>query len=160
MPQLKELCLFCIEKIEPTDFENLDILQILVLRRMIGVEIKEDTFINLKNLRLLDLSWNENLTSIHPNAFRDLDRLAILDISRTQLFPKRVLKGAWLSGLNSLAKLIVRDCSLKNVDSDTFVNMTNLRVIDLTGNSALRKYKKEIEEFLLKKYKFLDRVLL
>lgn len=123
MPQLRvlDLSINVIEKIEPTAFNNLQQLQELNLsnNRLTRISVE---FGRLFSLKKLDLEENQ-ISTIHDNAFRDLKNLETLDLAD-----------------NDLLHLPLR----------LFTSLKNLHFLDIAGNTRF-KLLPQYKDAILKK---------
>ena len=115
-------------------------------------EVSAQTFINLKSLKHLDLSYQEVLPSIgmaygvvdpfsklftglylEDSVFSELESLIFLDLSHTKLKQESVRA---LQLRNKIEQLSLCYTDLPMIAPEMFVN-TNLKVLDLSGNPGL-----------------------
>ncbi|KAK7279952.1 hypothetical protein RJT34_25014 [Clitoria ternatea] len=92
---------------------------------------------NLKNLRLLDLSWNYDLQSNGTSWISDLESLEHLDMSGVHLEDAHNLIRV-LNLLPSLSRIYLADCGLHHAlfpyPYDVLQNITSLSYLDLSLN--------------------------
>ncbi|KAG9441150.1 hypothetical protein H6P81_017004 [Aristolochia fimbriata] len=93
---------------------------------------------NLSNLRFLDLGFNRNMTIGNIGWLSRLSSLQYLDLSEGKISEK----APWFEAVNklsSLLELLLYGCNLENVyASHPRVNITDLKVLDLSGNNFHR----------------------
>ena len=154
LKSLKELDLrnCSLTVLEPHFFEKLLGLEKLFLSHNMLSEVTAQTFINLKSLKHLDLSYQEVLPSIgmaygvvdpfsklftglylEDSVFSELESLIFLDLSHTKLKQESVRA---LQLRNKIEQLSLCYTDLPMIAPEMFVN-TNLKVLDLSGNPGL-----------------------
>ncbi len=98
--------------IEPTIFNNMINLEVLILSGNKIKELDSNIFSCNKNLRKLKLDYN-NLIVLSPGIFKGLDKLTELDLSDNQI---NVITESLFQDLVSLKKLDLRKNQLKDAE--------------------------------------------
>ena len=106
--------------IEPTIFNNMINLEVLILSGNKIKELDSNIFSCNKNLRKLKLNFN-NLIVLSPDIFKGLDKLTELDLSDNQI---NVITESLFQDLVSLKKLDLRKNQLK--DDEKIFKVLNL----------------------------------
>ncbi|XP_056265974.1 toll-like receptor 3 [Pseudoliparis swirei] len=170
--------------IKDFSFRPLSALESLILQRTAVHDITENTFTGLSSLRELDMSWSScvslrninnktlvslagspllklNLTGtaiaqIHPGSFSFLRNLTTLLLDFN--FVKQTLTGEEFEGLNRVEELhMSNNHQTVNLNSRSFVNVPNLRVLNLGQSLKAEAVNMDPSPFrLLLKLTFLD----
>uniref|UniRef100_A0AC34GSY0 LRRCT domain-containing protein n=1 Tax=Panagrolaimus sp. ES5 TaxID=591445 RepID=A0AC34GSY0_9BILA len=116
-----ELFSSCLASLEHLDLSDCNI-----------TSLKDNVFINLKNLKHLTLS--NNPLSTFPTAINSLSSLQIFEISNTDI---TVFKHAGLKPNKNLKYLYAYSSKLQKIDDCAFCNFPNLKTVDLDHNKKL-----------------------
>ena len=91
----------------------------------------EDTFYNMKKVKVLDLSSN-NISNLPRNSFYGCVQLETLSLSNNQI--ERLIQSQF-APLNNLRLIDLSSNLLTSVDKNTFINLgTSLEIINLEDN--------------------------
>ncbi|KAK6617969.1 hypothetical protein RUM44_002411 [Polyplax serrata] len=136
LPRLEYLNLksAALENLPGDVFANNSFLRLLTLsgNPLTDFDIETTLGENLKNLHSLDLS-NCNLTGpLDEMSFMNATSLRNLDLSGNSLSFEDL--SVALSPLTKLTTLNLRDCSLSELPSNTFENLTQLKELDISRN--------------------------
>ncbi|CAJ0583467.1 unnamed protein product, partial [Mesorhabditis spiculigera] len=157
LPLLKSLSLEVnqIREIEPETFETVPQLTYLYIGNNLFANINPDTFYYLKQLKVLSMSNNKDISEIKLDSFQYLPmliRLEMSDCSLTNIVPQALhkfskiqvlvlsrnqLTGIAASTFSALSELITVDLSsnsIYNVEDFAFSQLPSLEHMDLSGN--------------------------
>ncbi len=88
-------------------------------------------FVDLQNLYLLDLSYNE-LVELSPRTFDNLGRLRVLNLEGNSML-EHIVPGSFY-GLLSLPRLHLRDMNIKYLPDQVFADLKIIKEIYIDGN--------------------------
>ncbi|XP_023950342.1 toll-like receptor 3 [Bicyclus anynana] len=131
--QLKEYYLQnnFIKKVTPNMFKNMKSLVKLDLSQNKIRDVEVNSFIELENLKDLNISSNHFVNSLTMNLFQGLSRVITLDLSNTR---SSTSLNESFSGMTSLVNLNLSHSQLETIEYETFKNTGSMEVIDLSYN--------------------------
>ena len=120
-----------IREILPRTFENMITLEELYL---VGNEIENlepDVFNGLSSLDGIWLDGN-NIEYLHPEVFTNLPNLSILSLGQNPML--YIPTDRQLINSRSLTYLGIPECNVSSVSVETFANVSELKILDLSKN--------------------------
>ena len=117
---------------------NMELSSLFVLYRLnlssCGIEVlTTNSFEDLVNLVILDLSWN-HLISLHSNMFKSLGRLTNLILNGNSII--NIDEYSFI-GLQSITSLDLSGLRLSKIKDDTFIGLVNVEVLNIRRNKIV-----------------------
>ena len=121
-----------VTELKAGDFEGLTNLESIDLFANRLVSLPDGIFDNTPDLKVLNLSDNENLASLPGGIFDNTPDLKILRLSYTKLAS---LPGGIFDNSNNLEDLSIYDNHLESLDDDIFENLGNLKGLSIGSSN-------------------------
>ena len=118
--------------LDPLTFKGLGRLGALNLSHNSMMQISPRLLVHTPWLNTLDLSGNQLVYLPNSSAFLNLTNLVTLNLSENRLSN---LEASMLSRLSSLKNLYLGQLDMEVIDSNLFVSLTDLTVVDLSQSS-------------------------
>lgn len=129
----------------PSSLSSLSNLKLLALQSCTKLESLPISLQALTMLEHLVLSGCVSLKAIPNESFELMNRLQVLDLSKTQILSLP----ASVFNLHNLQKLLLRDCSaLTSIEDNCFLSMSCLRVLDLSNATSLESLPSSLSSLI------------